>query len=108
MVLTLSDMRGLDYYDPLWDELLDQIDYASDEINSALFVNGYASGKLSSVGQTATSEHGGAQGIGLNDNEGNSWVDCCSFPAATTMAQTYNVELAYEDGKGCCGGELLD
>ncbi|HJA66447.1 glycosyl hydrolase family 3 [Lachnoclostridium sp. An169] len=97
--LTLSDMRGLDYYDPLWDELLDQIDYASDEINSALFVNGYASGKLSSVGKMATSEHDGPQGIGLNDNEGNSWVDCCSFPAATTMAQTYNVELAYEMGK---------
>ncbi len=97
--LTLSNMRGLSYYDSRWDDILDQIDYSSSEINGALFANGYASGKLSTVGKMATSEHDGPQGIGLNDNDGNSWVACCSFPAATTMAQTYNVDLAYEMGK---------
>lgn len=86
--LTLSNMRGISYYDAKWDELLDQIDYESDEIKDALFANGYASGKLSSVGKMATSEHDGPQGIGLNDNSGNNWVACCSFPAATTLAQT--------------------
>lgn len=96
--LTLSNMRGISYYDAKWDELLDQIDYESDEIKDALFANGYASGKLSSVGKMATSEHDGPQGIGLNDNSGNNWVACCSFPAATTLAQTWNVNLAYEMG----------
>ncbi len=96
--LTLSNMRGLSYYDPLWDKLLDQVDYNSPEITLALFTNGYASGKLSSVGKMATSEHDGPQGLALNDNEGNSWVDCCSFPAATTLAQTYNPDLAYQMG----------
>lgn len=46
------------------------------------------------LGKMATSEHDGPQGIGLNDNDGNSWVSCCSFPAATTVAQTFNVDLA--------------
>lgn len=96
--LTLSDMRGLSYYDSKWDELLDQIDYDSDEINAALFRNGYASGALSAVGKMGTSEHDGPQGIGLNDNDGNNWVSCCSFPAATTLAQTWNTDLAYEMG----------
>lgn len=92
--LTLSDMRGVDYYDSKWDELLDQLDYSSDQFKRALFANGYASGKLDAVGKMATSEHDGPQGIGLNDNDGNSWVSCCSFPAATTVAQTFNVDLA--------------
>ena len=96
--LTLSDMRGLDYFDSQWDALLDQVDYSSEEITGALFANGYASGPLSSVGKMATSEHDGPQGIGLNGSDGSSWVTCCSFPAATTMAQTWNVELAYKMG----------
>lgn len=101
--LTLSDMRGLDYSDPLWEDLLDQIDYDSDEITGALFANGYASGPLSSVGKMNTSEHDGPQGLALNDNSGNSWVNCCSFPAETTLAQTFNVDLAY--AMGACVGE---
>lgn len=96
--LTLSDMRGKSYYDDAWELLLDQIDYDSDQINTALFVNGYASGALDSVGKMATSEHDGPQGIGLNGTDGSSWVACCSFPAATTLAQTWNTELAYEFG----------
>ena len=35
--LTLSDMRGLSYYDEKWDTLLDQIDYSSSEMTQALF-----------------------------------------------------------------------
>ncbi|MBQ1492311.1 MAG: fibronectin type III-like domain-contianing protein, partial [Blautia sp.] len=96
--LTLSNMRGLSYFDPQWDKLLDQLDYAKDNFTLALFANGYASGKLDSVGKMATSEHDGPQGLGLNDNDGNSWISCCSFPAATTLAQTWNVDLAYAMG----------
>ncbi|MBW3089480.1 beta-glucosidase [Bifidobacterium miconisargentati] len=96
--LTMSNMRGLSYYDKRWDNLLDQIDYNDDQINYALFANGYASGGLDSVGKPATSEHDGPQGLALNDSSGNSWVDACSFPSATTMAQTFNVELAYAMG----------
>ena len=96
--LTLSDMRGLSYYDEKWDDLLDQVDYSSSEIYEALFANGYASGVLTSVGKMATAEHDGPQGLALNDNGGNSWVNCCSFPAATTLAQTWNTELAYAMG----------
>ncbi len=96
--LTLSDMRGLSYYDAKWDALLDQIDYSSDEMTKTLFANAFASGSLSAVGKPSTVDHDGPQGLALNDNDGNSWINCCSFPAATTLAQTYNVELAYAMG----------
>ncbi|MCD7735153.1 MAG: glycoside hydrolase family 3 C-terminal domain-containing protein [Clostridiales bacterium] len=96
--LTLSDMRGLSYYDEQWDALLDQIDYSSSEITGALFANGYASSSLSSVGKPETVEHDGPQGLALNDNDGNSWISCCSFPAATVLAQTWNTDLAYQMG----------
>lgn len=101
--LTMSNMRGLSYYDERWDDLLDQLDYDDPQINGALFVNGYASGALDSVGKPATSEHDGPQGLALNDNSGNSWVNACSFPSATTLGQTFNVELAY--AMGACVGE---
>lgn len=96
--LTLSDMRGLSYYDEKWDTLLDQIDYSSSEMTQALFANAFASGELTSVGKPSTLDHDGPQGLALNDNDGNSWINCCSFPAATTLAQTWNKELAYEMG----------
>ena len=96
--LTLSDMRGLSYYDAKWDTLLDQIDYSSGEMTQALFANAFASGELTSVGKPSTLDHDGPQGLALNDNDGNSWINCCSFPAATTLAQTWNKELAYEMG----------
>ncbi len=96
--LTLSHMRGLSYFDPKWDQLLDQIDYSSGEMTLALFANAFASGPLSSVGKPETVDHDGPQGLALNDNDGNSWISCCSFPAATTLAQTWNVELVYDMG----------
>ena len=96
--LTLSNMRGLSYFDPKWDDLLDQIDYSTSEMTLALFANAFASGPLSAVGKPATVDHDGPQGLALNDNDGNSWINCCSFPAATTLAQTFNLDLAYEMG----------
>lgn len=101
--LTLSDLRGVDYFDPKWDELLDQVDYSSSEMKLALFANAFASGQLSSVDKPETVDHDGPQGLALNDNDGNSWINCCSFPAATNLAQTWNEELAY--AMGCAVGE---
>lgn len=96
--LTLSDMRGLSYYDKKWDLLLNQIDYSSGEFTKGLFANAFGSGKISSVGKPETVDHDGPQGLALNDNDGNSWINCCSFPAATVLAQTWNKDLAYEMG----------
>ena len=97
--LTLSDLRGLSYYDEKWDLLLDQIDYSTSEMTMALFANAFGSGPLSSVGKPQTVDHDGPQGLALNDNDGNSWINCCSFPAATTLAQTFNLDLAYAMGQ---------
>lgn len=97
--VTLSEMRGLSYDDPKWDALLDQIDYSSNEITGALFANGYASKELTAVGKMPTSEHDGPQGITLNDNDGKSWVSCCTYPAETVLAQTWNIDLAEAMGE---------
>ncbi|MGX8686565.1 MAG: glycoside hydrolase family 3 C-terminal domain-containing protein, partial [bacterium] len=57
--LTLSDLRGVDYFDPKWDALLDQVDYQSSEMKLALFANAFASGQLSAVDKPETVDHDG-------------------------------------------------
>lgn len=98
--LTLSDLRGKDYYDPMWDDLLDQLDYSKPaEMTQALFADAFGSGPVASIGKPQTVDHDGPQGLALNDNDGNSWINCCSFPAATVVAQTWNVDLARAMGE---------
>lgn len=96
--LVMSHMRGLSYDDPQWDKLLDQLDYNDPQLQKALFVAAFATGELDSVGKPATTDHDGPQGLALNDTSGKSWVTACSFPSETTMAQTFNTELAYAMG----------
>lgn len=98
--LTLADMRGLDYYDSNWDLLLDQLDYTkTDELNKALFMAAYTTGEITSVGKPVVVEHDGPAGLMQSDNNGNSWTgDVCGYPSEVVIAQTWNVELAYEMG----------
>ena len=70
----------------------------SSEMKLALFANAFASGVISAVDKPETVDHDGPQGLALNDNDGNSWINCCSFPSASLLAQTWNQDLAYEMG----------
>lgn len=99
--LTLADLRGKSYYDESWDLLLDQLDYsATGELSEAVFHYSYATGPLASVGKPATADKDGPQGITQMDTGGNNWTafDTCSYVSEPVVAQTWNVDCAYDFG----------
>lgn len=103
--LTLSDLRGKDYYDDEWDLLLDQIDYGqTDEIASLLFGGAYNLGNLEAIGMAQSRSAEGPSGFGLfahlmyGDYRVNKLPKMCGYPCGVVLASTWNVSLSYEMG----------
>ena len=100
--LVLSDLRGLDYYDAKWDQLLDQIDWNGDKDGILMSFTGaaYATGAIDSIGLPATVEQDGANGLKVNGagDGGYDMTQSSSFGFAPLMAATWDVELIYEVG----------
>lgn len=106
--LILSDLRGKEYNDLLWDKLLDQLKYTGDdlnEINKLLGTGSFNTGKLTSIGKGTTSESDGPQAIGktgVSDGTGAS----NAYTAEVVLAATFNKNLAKQMGV-CIGEEAL-
>lgn len=102
--LVLSQLRGLDYYDPKWDDLLDQIDWTGDQNGILLSFTGaaYATGAIDSIGLPPTVEMDGANGLKVGgmteDGSGYDMSKSSSFGFAPLMAATWDTELIYEVG----------
>lgn len=98
--LSLADLRGKDYDDIMWDQLMDQLDFADpDEIYQCLFGAGYHTASLTEIGKPESAEYDGAQGLTLADIHGNNHIrNVCAYPSAPIMAATWNPELLYEFG----------
>lgn len=94
--LTLSDMRGLSFYDGAWDLLLDQLDYDSDELTNMLFNAAFTTGQISAIGKPTSVDHDGPQGWGLTGAEGGP--ETCAYCSEVVVASTWNTDLAYEYG----------
>ncbi len=90
--LLLSNLRGRSYYDALWEDLLDQIDYDSPELLSCLFQGAYQIGRLSSIGIPKVTAHDGPQNL----TESISRSGHCVFPTEVVISATWNEDLAYE------------
>lgn len=95
----LSEFRGLDYDDPKWDKLLDQIDYGAEDLKSLIGKAAYASGALASVGKPATTDVDGPQGLSKVGN-------CNAYQAEIVLACTWNKDLARKMGESL-GAESL-
>lgn len=98
--LSLIDLRGIEYDDDRWGQLLDQIDWEGDEdnIKTLLFKAAYQTKDVTSVGKPATTDADGAMGW---STEGSS-----SWAAANIQAATWNVDLMHQMGS-CIGEEAL-
>ena len=100
--LTVSMMRGLDYNDPKWNDLLDQIDWNKDKNGILMSFTGaaYATGAIPSIGLPGTVEQDGANGLKVNGSGdgGYDMTKSSSFGFAPLMAATWNVDLIYEVG----------
>lgn len=99
--LSLIDLRGLPYTDPLWDRLLDQIDWKRDktDIRQLLFMAAYQTKDILPLGKPLTVDKDGAMGWSVKG--ASSWV------GANVMASTWNTDLLHRVGS-CMGEEALE
>lgn len=89
----LGYQLGSDFNDPQWDSLLDQL--TVDEMQE-LFIFGYGGTvDLPSVGKLRVKDADGPAQIGGFTGMGAG----TGFPSSSTLAQTWNAELAREEGR---------
>lgn len=93
--LTLAGMRGLDYDDPKWDLLLDQMTY---EEQAELCSQGYhQTVAVESIAKPATKDENGP--VGLTRTFMGSETRCMAYPSCPVMGATMNTELINRMGQ---------
>lgn len=90
----LADLTGKDYDDPLWDQLLDQLTF--DDMDNLIAFGGYGTQAVDSVGKIALTDVDGP--ASLNNNF--TGVGSIGFPSSTSVACTWNKDLALRFGEG--------
>ena len=90
--LTLADMYGLDYDDPAWDELLDQLTF--EEMDTLIASGGYGNAAIESIAKAYQYDLDGP--AALNNNF--TGVGSIGFPSSVSVACTWNKDLAHEYG----------
>ena len=94
----LSDMVGLDYDDPKWDSLLDQVTY--EELCNLIGVGYHGTIHMTSVSKPETHDENGPQGFSANLTDiSGSAITLCAYTDECIMAATWNVELMEEVGE---------
>ena len=98
--LILSELRGLDYDDPMWDKLLDQLVFEGDDLTelAKLFGQGsFNTAKISAIGKPTTSEADGPQAIGKTGvSDGTGAAN--AYTGEVVLAATWNKSLAESMG----------
>lgn len=91
--LKLEDMKGLDYNDPQWNDLLEQV--SVDEMVNLISNGGWATQAVSSVGKLSYTETDGPNGINniMAGSTGNQ------FCAQSVLACSWNTNLAFQMGE---------
>jgi len=85
--LSLINLRGVDYTDPLWDMLLDQL--SPEEVVSVVTNSAYNTAAIESVGKPATVDFDGPAGISafMGNTHGTA------YPSEVVIAATFNTDL---------------
>ena len=99
--VVLADLRGLDYDDPMWDSLLDELTVS--DMVSLIANGGWATPAVDSVGKLATIDSDGPAGItyALNGVTGSGYC------GEILLAMTWNVDLATKLADGIAK-EMVD
>lgn len=98
--LELVDMRGLDYDDAKWDELLDELS-VSDMVD-LVALGGYQTAAAKSVGKTNTTDCDGPASI----NNNFTGVGSIGFPCGVMIANSFNEDIAKAFGDSI--GQMAD
>ena len=98
--LGLIDMRGLDYNDPKWNDLLDQL--TPSDYQTLITQSGYGTAAIKSVDKLSTTDRDAATGL-VNygvDASGNFYFKGnITHCGVIVLAQTYNDDLATHYGE---------
>lgn len=97
---TLVDMRGLEYDDEQWEELLFQL--TVDDMKELVAIGGYQTAAAESVGKVQTVDCDGPASI----NNNFTGVGSIGFPSATMIAATWNKDIATTFGQSI--GKMAD
>lgn len=91
--LTLADVRGLDYDDPKWEELLEQL--SIDDMEQLIGMSGWQSVRVGSVGKPEVLDVDGPAGLNglINGTKGNQYT------SAVVVSSTWNTDLPEAFGK---------
>ncbi len=97
--LMLSSLRGLGYDDPLWEELLDQIDFKDTAAISAVITYGlYMTQPYDKIGLSLTGDNDGPLGLTATWSGTVGHVVACAWASSPITAATFNEDLIYEMG----------
>ncbi len=92
--LVLADLRGADYDDERWEELLDEL--TVDEMVEMIALGGFQTTAADSIEKVQTVDCDGPASI----NNNFTGVGSIGFPSATMIANTWNKDMAYKFGDG--------
>lgn len=89
----LYQLRDKPYDDPLWNKLLDELTVK--EMDSLIAMGGYSNQAIKSVGKIELADADGPAALNNNFTK----IGSIGFPSSTSMACTWNKELATRYGK---------
>ena len=98
--MKLLDLRGKDYDDPMWEDLLDQM--TIEDMNTVIALAGYMTSPAPSVGKVGTLDCDGPASI----NNNFTGVASVGFPSGVMVAATWNVDLSKAFGESI--GKMAD
>ena len=101
----LVDMIGLDYNDPKWEELLDQLSFQ--DMVSLIGDAFHWTMPIESVQAPGTRDENGPQGLTVTLFGSGLGVETTALTSEDVLAATFNKELVYEIGK-VVGNDCLD
>lgn len=88
--LTLSSFRGVNYWDPRWDDLVDQIDLSSDDLYESLCEAGFHTYAIEAFGKPMTTEQDSTQGLNPTN---------ITWPTPGIVAATFDRDMGRLQGE---------
>lgn len=108
--LTVSDLRGKDYYDEAWDEWLDQVDFDDPDVVQQILdlsaLANYATTSVDSLGLPRTVHSDGANGLKVFKTDAGMEMSA-TYSMTPVWASTWNTELLNRVGDAL-GREALE
>ena len=92
--IELGELRGADYDDPRWDEVLDQV--TVDEMVNLIAYGGHQTAAVDSVGKVRTLDTDGPAGLNSSTLGIFGTGYCCN----TIISQSWNRDMAYRAAEG--------